>query len=50
VCVKSASAPYTLASKSNENLEKGRLSPLQSIVVSFLVAMALSSFSKRIKK
>jgi hypothetical protein len=50
VCVKSASAPYALESKSGENLEKERLSPLKSTVVSFLVAMAPSSFSKRIRK
>jgi len=36
--------------KSGENLEKERLSPLQSTVVNFLVAMAPSSFSKEIKK
>ncbi len=50
VCIRSASAPYALALKSGENLEKERLSPLQSIVVSFLVAIAPSSLSKRIRK
>ncbi len=50
VCVRSASAPCAFASKSGENRENERLSPLQSTVVSFLVAMAPSSFSKRIKK
>ncbi len=50
VCVRSASAPWALASKSGENLEKERLSSLQSTVVSFLVAIAPSSLSKRIRK
>ncbi len=50
VCVKSASTPYAFASKSGENLEKERPSPLHSTVVSFLVEMAPSSFSKRIRK
>ncbi len=50
VCVRSAFAPCALESKSRENLEKERLNPLQSTVVSFLVAMAPSSFSNAIKK
>jgi hypothetical protein len=39
-----------LASKFGVYLEKERLSPLYSTVVSFLVDMAPSSFSKRIRK
>jgi len=50
ICVRSASAPYTLASKSGENLEKERPSLLHSTVVSFLVEIAPSLFSKRIRK
>jgi hypothetical protein len=50
VCVRNASAPCALESKSGENLEKERLSPLQSTVVNFLVAIAPSSFSKEIRK
>ncbi len=50
MCVRSASAPWALASKSGENLEKERLSPLQSTMVNFLVAIAPSSLSKRIRK
>lgn len=50
VCVRSASAPCVLASKFGVYLEKERLSSLHSIVVSFLVDMAPSSFSKRIRK
>ncbi len=50
VCVRSASTPCAFASKSGENLEKERLSSLHSIVVSFLVEMAPSSLSKRIRK
>jgi len=50
MCIRSASAPCALVSKSGENLEKERLSPLQSTVVSFLVAIAPSSLSKRIRK
>jgi hypothetical protein len=49
VCIRSASAPWALASKSGENLEKERVSPLQSTMVSFLVAFAPSSQSKRIR-
>ncbi|CAK9201322.1 unnamed protein product [Sphagnum troendelagicum] len=50
ICVKSASAPCAFAPKPGKNLEKERLSPLHSTVVSFLVEMAPSSFSKRIRK
>ncbi len=50
VCVRSASAPYVLASKFGKYLEKKRLSPLHSTVVSFLIDMVPSSFSKRIRK
>ncbi|CAM6013461.1 unnamed protein product [Sphagnum balticum] len=50
VCSRSASAPYALASKLGVYLEKERLSPLHSTVVSFLVDMAPSSFSKKIRK
>jgi hypothetical protein len=39
-----------LVSKFGVYLEKERLSPLHSTAVSFLVAMAPSSFSKRILK
>jgi len=48
--MKSASAPCAFASKFGENLEKEKLSPLHFTVVSFLVQMAPSSFSKRIRK
>ncbi len=50
ICVRSAFAPYALASKSGENLEKERLSSLHSTIVSFLVVRAPSLFSKRIRK
>ncbi|CAK9208951.1 unnamed protein product [Sphagnum troendelagicum] len=49
VCVRSNSAPFALESKSEENLENERLSPLQSTVVSFLAAMA-PPFSNSIRK
>ncbi|CAK9262372.1 unnamed protein product [Sphagnum jensenii] len=50
VCVRSASAPYALASKPGVYLEKDKLRPLHSTEVSFLVAIAPSSFSKKIRK
>lgn len=50
VCVRSAFAPYALASKLGAYLEKDKLKPLHSTEVSFLVALAPSSFSKSMKK
>ncbi len=50
VCVRSASAPCALALKLDVNLEKDKLSPLHSTEVNFLVALAPSSFSNRIRK
>jgi hypothetical protein len=50
VCVRSVSTPSVLPSKFDEYLEKERLNPLHSTVVSFLVDMAPSSFSKKIRK
>jgi hypothetical protein len=49
-CVRNDLDPWALALKSGENLEKERLSPLQSTVESFLMAIAPSSLSNRIRK
>jgi hypothetical protein len=50
MCVRRASAPCALALIFGLYLEKERLSPLHSTVVSFLVDMVLSSLSKTIRK
>ncbi len=50
VCVRNASTPCTLASNPGAYLEKDRLRPLHSTEVSFLVALAPSSFSKSMRK
>ncbi len=50
MCVKSASAPCALESKFGLYLEKDRLSPFHSTEASFLVEVAPSSSSKRIRE
>jgi hypothetical protein len=50
VCLRSFSAPCSLGLKSVKYLENERAQPLHSTTVSFLVALAPSSFSKRTSK